>query len=336
MNDWKRKLYYTLHSGKNPKFVYYLVNFVRQAVPKPLLNAMLDRELRKLDRRPDKEYILQRVDYYCRLTAETPYDREAFLKASTELRHTKKTGASVYYYDALEFSRWFDQSLRWILQAGDIDYALPLPSIVKSRLIEGDMSNNVIMKLEKVRHFIFVNDPLPFSRKKDMAIFRGKIGQAQADRIEVKQNRYDFAKKFFGHPMVDVGEIGGAFPEWRSEKMTIDEHLDYKFIMSLEGNDVASNLKWIMSSNSLAVSAQLRCETWFMEGTLKPDYHYIGVEDDYSDLLPKMEYYIAHPDEAQRIIDHAHEYVNQFRDSEREKLISLLVLKHYLDIMNPS
>ena len=121
MSDLKRKFYYTFHSGKNPKFIYYLVNFVRQAVPKPLLNAMLDHELHKLDSRTDKEYILSRVDYYCRLTAETPYDRDAFLNASTELRHTKKTGASVYYYDALEFSRWFNQSLRWILQAGDID-----------------------------------------------------------------------------------------------------------------------------------------------------------------------------------------------------------------------
>ena len=335
MNDWKRKLYYTLHSGKNPKFIYYLVNYIRQAVPKPLLHALFDRELRKLDRRNDREYIMHRVDYYCQLAANTPYDREAFLKASTQLRHTRKTGASVYYYDALEFSRWFDQSLRWILQAGDIDYDLPLPSIVKSRLIAGNKVNNTIMKLEKVRHFIFVNDPLSFSEKKDMAIFRGKIGQAQADRIEVKQNRYDFARQFFGHPMVDVGEIGGAFPEWRTEKMTISEHLDYKFIMSLEGNDVASNLKWIMSSNSLAVSPPLRCETWFMEGTLKPDYHYLGVEDNYSDLLSKMEYYIAHPEEAQHIIDHAHQYIDQFRDREREKLISLLVLKRYLDIMNP-
>ena len=72
-----------------------------------------------------------------------------------------------------------------------------------------------------------------------------------------------------------------------------------------------------------------------MEGTLKPDYHYIGVEEDYSDLIDKMEYYIAHPEKAQEIIDHAHEYIDQFRDREREKLISLLVLKRYLDIMNP-
>lgn len=189
------------------------------------------------------------------------------------------------------------------------------------------------MKLEKVRHFIFVKDRLKFTDKKDMAIFRGKIGQANSK--EMKRNRYDFACKYFGHPMVDVGEIGGVEPKWQVQKMTIPEHLDYKFIMSLEGNDVASNLKWVMSSNSIAISPKLRCETWFMEGTLKPDYHYIGVEEDYSDLIDKMEYYIAHPEKAQEIIDHAHEYIDQFRDREREKLISLLVLKRYLDIMNP-
>ena len=38
--------------------------------------------------------------------------------------------------------------------------------------------------------------------------------------------------------------------EWMTPKKTIREHLDYKFIMALEGNDVASNLKWVMSSNS--------------------------------------------------------------------------------------
>lgn len=58
---------------------------------------------------------------------------------------------------------------------------------------------------------------------------------------------------------------------------TIREHLDYKFIMAIEGNDVASNLKWVMSSNSLAVMPRPTCETWFMEGTLIPDYHYIEV-----------------------------------------------------------
>ena len=42
-----------------------------------------------------------------------------------------------------------------------------------------------------------------------------------------------------------------------------------------------------------------------------------------------MKYYIEHPEEAQQIIEHAHEYVAQFRNPRREKLISLLVLDKY-------
>ena len=104
--------------------------------------------------------------------------------------------------------------------------------------------------------------------------------------------------------------------------------------MSLEGNDVASNLKWVMSSNSIAVTPRLTCETWFMEGTLIPNYHYIEVKDDFSDLEERLNYYIAHPDEAESIIRHAQEFIAQFKDQKREKLISLLVLKKYFDITN--
>jgi hypothetical protein len=164
-----------------------------------------------------------------------------------------------------------------------------------------------------------------------MAIFRGDLG-------EQKENRTLFMEHFANgqSPFVDAASTNrwDDHPEWQKGKLTINEHLDYKFIMSLEGNDVASNLKWVMSSNSIAVTPKLTCETWFMEGTLIPNYHYIEVKDDFSDLEERLQYYIDHPEEAEAIIQHAHEYVNQFRDKEREKLISLLVLKKYFEITN--
>jgi hypothetical protein len=58
------------------------------------------------------------------------------------------------------------------------------------------------------------------------------------------------------------------------------------------------------------------------------------VNDDFSNLEERLQYYIDHPEEAEAIIKHAHEYVDQFRDKEREKLISLLVLKKYFEITN--
>ncbi|WP_036830286.1 glycosyl transferase family 90, partial [Photobacterium sanctipauli] len=96
--------------------------------------------------------------------------------------------------------------------------------------------------------------------------------------------------------------------------------------------DVATNLKWAMSSNSLCVMPKPKYETWFMEGTLKAGVHYIEVADDYSDLEEKLSYYIAHTQKAQKIITNANEYVAQFKNKEREDLISFLVLKKYFEL----
>lgn len=88
---------------------------------------------------------------------------------------------------------------------------------------------------------------MPFSEKRNQAVFRGKI---RLSRI-----RERFLRMYFGSAICDCGVVGkneGYPEEWMTPKKTIREHLDYKFIMALEGNDVASNLKWVMSSNSIA------------------------------------------------------------------------------------
>ena len=78
----------------------------------------------------------------------------------------------MYYYDALEFSRWFDQKKRWILKSGDVDFALDLPSIVKSRPLHEDTRCNVLLNLEKVRHFLFVNGPYIITKITFLALYR--------------------------------------------------------------------------------------------------------------------------------------------------------------------
>lgn len=142
---------------------------------------------------------------------------------------------------------------------------------------------------------------------------------------------------YFGHPMVDAGvpekHHYGELPiEWKKPPMTLYDHLKYKFIMAIEGKDVASNLKWVMSSNSVAVMPKPKFETWFMEGTLIPDYHYIRIKSDYSDLEERINYYIEHEDEVLQIIEHAHEYAKQFFDTDREKIIEILTLQKYFQI----
>ena len=113
--------------------------------------------------------------------------------------------------------------------------------------------------------------------------------------------------------------------------MSTEEQLHYKFILSLEGYDVATNLKWILSSNSLCFATKHRYETWFMEGRLIPNYHYVLIKDDYSDLIEKITYYTEHEEEALAIIAHAHEHVRPFLDKKHEDEVALLVLKTYFE-----
>ncbi len=223
-------------------------------------------------------------------------------------------------------TRWFPPHLRWSYLPGDVYFTPDVPTVVKSRLLV-DNQNSVLLKLDKLRHFMYVNDGKSFREKKDCVIFRGKIRQSRL--------RSRFLEMFFDHPLCDCGVVGAneGYPEkWMAPKKTIREHLDCKFIIALEGNDVASNLKWVMSSNSLAVMTRPTCETWFMEGTLKPDYHYVEVKEDFSDFEEKIRFYIEHPEKAEEIIRNAHEYVAQFRDEERENLLQLMVLKRYFEL----
>ena len=318
-----------LHSGKNSNLKYYIRSYLREYTPKIFSQMQLNRILRQLDQRQDKEEIMRRVNYYCKLDKGSNFNRQMWSDKAIMLQDQPFTGQKTYYFDAMEYARYFSQDLRWILDAGDKPYVAPEPAIVKNRPIVEHNENSVILNLDKNRHFLFVRDNKPWRDKKNMTIFRGDLGPR-------KENRDVFMNRWYGHPMVDAASTNRSeqHPEWQREKLTIGDHLDFKFIMSLEGNDVASNLKWIMSSNSIAVTPCLTQETWFMEGTLIPNYHYIEVKPDFSDLEERLTYYIEHPDEAEAIIQHAHDYISQFRDEKREKLISVLVLKKYFDITN--
>ena len=314
-----KKLLYKLRSGKNSKFIYYLVNNLRQLQPKFIFRMRLSGTLASVEQRKDKEYIMERVNYYNKLQPVVKLPASAPVLADHKVR-----GAKVYFFDTYEYIRWFTPSFQWGFCPGDVTFVPDYPSVVKSRpLCEGN-ENSILLNLNKIRHFIFVKDNKKFTDKKDLVIFRGKVVG--------KESRVRFMEKYFSHPLCDLGDVSRSDKvptEWKTEKKTIREHLDYKFVMALEGNDVASNLKWVMSSNSLAVMPRPTCETWFMEGKLVPNYHYVEIKPDYSDLEERVNYYIAHPEEAQKIIDHAHEWVAQFRDKKREKLISLLVMDKY-------
>jgi hypothetical protein len=308
---------YLIFRYNNNKIAYYLKNYWRSLIPGFFYRRRLKKKLERI-KNYDSDYISDRINYYNKLNdVSTLSDQSTQL---SDFRMIKKF--KTYFFDSHEYTRYFDPSLRLYFVFGDITKIPNEPAVLKSRPIEGDNSNSILMKLNKIRHFIYIKDRKSFSEKTNRLVFRGTRKQ---------EHRVRFMEMFKNNPMCNVGTFtrdkndNSLYAGWLSK----GKQLDYKFILCLEGYDVSSNLKWVMSSNSIAVMPKPKYETWFMEGRLKPDYHYILIKDDYSDLEERLRYYIENTDEAQKIIRNANEYVRQFKDKNREDLISLLVLEKY-------
>lgn len=290
---------------------------LRQLVPGFFYQNQLLNKLKQL-RHYDELYILDRVNYYNKLDHIVVLDEKAVMLKDMPVFKNPKT----YYLDAHLHTRFFSPALKIRFLSGDVNHVESLPTIQKSRPLWDDNKNAVLLKLDRKRHFVFVKDTIPFQHKKDILIGRGAITQP---------HRIKFMEQYFNNSLCDLGQVNkkGGNTAWIKPKLPISAHLKYKFILSLEGNDVATNLKWIMSSNSVAVMPKPTHETWFMEARLIPDYHYIAIADDFSDLEEKLHYYISHPDKAIAIAENANRYVQQFKSKEQEELIALLVLDKY-------
>lgn len=331
-------------SCKNSKFIYYAKNLLSYGIPNFFYRKKLTQELAMLSEFEAQE-IMARVDYYNKLTSG--YSRTASLaKVGNETNNlTSAQGGNAfvalkdftlnkdfkphtYFFDTYRYTRYFDPKAYLSFLYGDVVTVPKFPHIVKSRPISQNNGNSVLLNLNRVRHFVFVADQTDYLAKKDLLVWRGGVYQP---------HRRKFFIKLVRHPLCNLGHVGRdiGHPDWVKPPMTILEQLQYKFVLCLEGNDVATNLKWVMSSNSIAVMPKPKFETWFMEGTLIPDYHYIEIKDDYSDLVKKLTYYLHHPEEALAINAHAHEYVAKFKDPKKEDLCALLVLKKYFELQEP-
>jgi len=309
--------YIRIDPSKNVKLFFYLKNLFILSMPSVFYQKRLEKKINSLNL-DEKEYVYERVNYYNKLDSKTTLRDYITIQ---DFQHEKK---NTYFFDLNKYLKYFPSKNKLSFLFGDITDIPKTPTIVKSRPITDENKNSIIMKLNSIRHFIYVNDSIKFEDKKDLLVWRGKAYQ---------EHRKKFLEKFYEHPLCDVGQIkkkrDKGYVKWEKDKMALTQMLKYKFILAIEGNDVASNLKWAMSSNSLVFMVKPKYETWFMEGKLIEDYHYVLLKDDYSDLEEKIKYYSKNIKEAKKIIENANSYVKQFKDTKREDIISLLVLKKY-------
>ncbi len=266
---------------------------------------------------------LESVGYWCKV--EAPFDVSEGVVLS-DLPLSKDTGYVYDFYSVLKESG-APRDFRFFHYFGDNTENPSVPTFVKSRPIEGPNKNAVLLPLNTIRHATFVSDRIPFEEKKDMVVWRGAVN---------RPHRLAFLEKTFYLPCCDVGDTGpkqgraGArYADYERSRLSIQEQLRFKFVLSIEGADVATNLKWIMSSNSVCVMPKPRYETWIMEGRLIPDRHYIEVADDFSDLEDKYEFYLARPELCREISANANRYISRFFDLARQYALGARVVEKY-------
>jgi len=265
----------------------------------------------------DPEYI-DKVNYYFKGSAEfdLSYECEAISNFTTSGQ------PSLAAFDLLNLLQYFDKKLRFDYYLKDYGGVRTQPTLVKCRPISSSNELYVLLKLNTYRFFNFPRDNFVFSSKSSSAVFRGGCH---------RQHRKDFIESTYKIPNTDIKDTSKESKHlpFYSSYTPINQQLRHKFIISIEGNDVASNLPWIMASNSVAFMTKPKFEGWFMQGRLIPNHHYVLLKDDYSDLEEKIDYYSSNTEEALEIINNAQNHVAQFFDKKRELMISLLVLEKY-------
>ena len=146
----------------------------------------------------------------------------------------------------------------------------------------------IIWKLNSNRHYgklneVYTNDTA-WGRKKDVAIFRGALtGQGYSRTSSDDENcqqlkRCQLVYEHANSTIIDakLTNARGLVPDVLhgvplvSEKIDVSDMMNYKGLIMIEGNDVASGLKWALLSQSVVLMAPPKHTSWAMEELLEP------------------------------------------------------------------
>lgn len=173
-----------------------------------------------------------------------------------------------------------------------------------------------------------------FSKKKALVHWRGSTTGSEQRNIAVTQ--------YFDNSLCDIAFsvlCQGYKPEkpehCKNEIQDFPQMLENKYLLSINGNDKASDINWKLASDSLVFISYPKYESWLMESMLEPWIHYIPLKYDYSDLIEKYKWAESNQDKCVEIIKNANLFIDSnFGDKEKEERIERAVFKYYYDNVN--
>ncbi|MGJ3243249.1 MAG: glycosyl transferase family 90 [Opitutales bacterium] len=223
---------------------------------------------------------------------------------------------------------------------GDHSSIHPQAGILAKTRVIGDASAS-LLKLRPVRHFGLLQDKalknrIPFREKLNRVCWRGTTSGLRRDagNRHALVSRYWEKKKRFDVGYSRASPIVERYPHLKAfikGKLSLNEQLRNKFLISLEGNDVSSGLKWMLASNSVVLMCKPTVESWLMEGRLRPFEHFIPIKPDFSDLEEQVDWALANERKCLEIAKCANAYMEPFKDPVRETFLEREVLRAHLD-----
>ena len=99
------------------------------------------------------------------------------------------------------------------------------------------------------------------------------------------------------------GHVGTRMTGEKRKMPTYPPYLSF-----LSGNDVATNLKWLMAQNSVVLMPTPLKESWLMEGLLRPWVHYVPL-DDPAEARARVAWMEAHEEDCLRIVRNANAWM---------------------------
>jgi hypothetical protein len=228
------------------------------------------------------------------------------------------------------------ENIEFIFYFGDSVRYKDTPCLTKARSINGN-DYSVLMNLNTIRHTGMLNDipnmDIPFEKKNNSVLWRG-TDTAYNDN----DKRSEIVLKYQNCTNENIDIKFSHFVNKRdlsqykiAKKMSIAEMLKYKFLLSIEGNDVATNLKWILLSNSVVLMAKPGKCSWFMEDMLIPFRHYVPLNDNYDNIEEMFTWCMNNMDKCKEISQNATDYMKLFLNDDNEKYVTTEVLKGYFD-----
>jgi hypothetical protein len=243
------------------------------------------------------------------------------------------------------------QDRPFLTQFGDIDVRLAGRTLVLAKSHRLGAVPTVLLPFDWRRHFSELRelmkegDKRSLEAKQPVAYWRGGSTNRPWDPSVVNANpRMELVRRWANSTSVyiDVGLTGlvedatdGRWrPHWEKyvkPRLKWKKQLQFRYLISAEGNDVASGLKWQLGSNSVVLMPPPTVEIWTMESCLEPWVHYVPVKKDFSDLEDRILECERDLDRCRKISEAATEFVRWYADEDRAMEVGAARLQQYLD-----